>query len=67
MEGSQQNWLVAANTTGATGGKMISPQSIAIATASCDMQGKDGEIMLKAMPYALMYILLGGLMVFLAL
>ena len=37
------NWLVAANTTGATGGKMISPQSIAIATAACDMQGKDGD------------------------
>ena len=29
------------------------------------MQGKDGEIMLSAIPYALMYIVLGGLMVFL--
>ncbi|MBR1688531.1 MAG: L-lactate permease [Prevotella sp.] len=62
--GSESNWLVAANTTGATGGKMISPQSIAIATASCDMQGKDGEIMLSAIPYALLYIVLGGLMVY---
>ena len=65
-EGSQTNWLVAANTTGATGGKMISPQSIAIATASCDMQGKDGEIMKSAIPYAILYIVIGGLMVFLA-
>lgn len=64
MEGSQANWLVAANTTGATGGKMISPQSIAIATAACDMQGKDGEILRSAIPYALLYIALGGLMVF---
>lgn len=64
MEGSETNWLVAANTTGATGGKMISPQSIAIATASCDMQGKDGEIMLSAIPYAVLYIVLGGLMVY---
>ncbi len=64
MEGSQSNWLVAANTTGATGGKMISPQSIAIATAACDMQGKDGEILRSAIPYALLYIVLGGLMVF---
>jgi lactate permease len=64
MEGSETNWLVAANTTGATGGKMISPQSIVIATASCDMQGKDGEIMLSAIPYAAIYILLGGLMVY---
>ncbi len=67
MEGSQTNWLVAANTTGATGGKMISPQSIAIATASCDMQGQDGAIMIKALPYAALYIVLGGLMVYLAL
>ena len=64
VEGSQTNWLVAANTTGATGGKMISPQSIAIATAACDMQGKDGEILRSALPYALLYIVLGGLMVF---
>jgi lactate permease len=65
VSGSEQNWLVAANTTGATGGKMISPQSIAIATASCNMQGKDGDIMLSAIPYALLYIAIGGLMVFL--
>ena len=64
ISGSESNWLVAANTTGATGGKMISPQSIAIATASCDMQGKDGEIMLSAIPYAVVYIILGGLMVY---
>ncbi|MBQ9230359.1 MAG: L-lactate permease [Prevotella sp.] len=63
---SDPNWLVAANTTGATGGKMISPQSIAIATAACDMQGKDGEILRSAIPYALLYIIIGGLMVFFA-
>lgn len=66
VEGSETNWLVAANTTGATGGKMISPQSIAIATAACDMQGKDGEILRSAIPYALLYIIIGGLMVFFA-
>ncbi|MDO4771143.1 L-lactate permease [Porphyromonas sp.] len=60
------NWLVASNTTGATGGKIISPQSIAIATASCNMPGKDGEILRSALPYALLYITLGGLMVFFA-
>ena len=65
VEGSQSNWLVAANTTGATGGKMISPQSIAIATASCGMEGKDGEILRSAIPYAVLYIVLGGLMVYL--
>ena len=65
VEGSQSNWLVAANTTGATGGKMISPQSIAIATASCNMEGKDGEILRSAIPYAVLYIVLGGIMVYL--
>lgn len=59
------HWLVAANTTGATGGKMISPQSIAIATAACNMQGRDGEILRAALPYAVMYIIIGGLMVLL--
>lgn len=33
FHGSEADWLAAANSTGATGGKMISPQSIAIATA----------------------------------
>ena len=65
MEGGQENWLVAANTTGATGGKIIQlRQSIAIATAACDMEGKDGEILRSAIPYALLYIVLGGLMVY---
>lgn len=63
---SNPDWLVAANTTGATGGKMISPQSIAIATAACDMQGRDGEILKAAIPYAIAYISIGGLMVLLA-
>lgn len=58
------NWLVAANTTGATGGKIISPQSIAIATASCNLPGKDGEILRSALPYAIGYIIVGGLMVY---
>ena len=66
LDATGSNWLVAANTTGATGGKMISPQSIAIATAACDMKGKDDTILRKAIPYALVYILIGGLLVWLA-
>ena len=65
IEGSETNWLAASNTTGATGGKMISPQSIAIATAACDMEGKDDAILRKAIPYSIGYILLAGLLVFL--
>lgn len=64
VPGHETNWLAAANTTGATGGKMISPQSIAIATAACDMKGAEDAILRKTIPYALLYISLGGLMVF---
>lgn len=47
------DWLSAANTVGATGGKIISPQSIAIATSASNQQGKEGEILKAAIPYAL--------------
>jgi len=61
---SDPSWLAAANTAGATGGKIISPQSIAVATSACDQQGREGEIMKKALPYALGYIVICGLMVY---
>lgn len=64
LEGSESNWLLASNTTGATGGKMISPQSIAIATASCNMQGDDSRILLAAIPYAVAYVAIGGVLVY---
>lgn len=63
--GSDPTWLAAANTAGATGGKIISPQSIAIATSACGQQGKEGEIMKRALPFAIGYIIIAGLMVFL--
>lgn len=46
---------------------MISPQSIAIATAACDMKDADDAILRRAIPYALGYIALGGLMVYFSL
>lgn len=64
FSGSQADWLAAANTAGATGGKMISPQSIAIATAACDMKGADDAILKKALPYAVAYIIIAGLIVY---
>lgn len=62
--GSESDWLAASNTAGATGGKMISPQSIAIATAACDMKGADDAILRKAIPYALLYIAICGIIVY---
>jgi lactate permease len=67
VTGSESNWLAAANCAGSEGGKLISPQSIAIATAACDMEGQDGEIMRKTIPFAIFWILMNGLMVFLGL
>lgn len=62
--GAPSDWLAAANTVGATGGKIISPQSIAIATSACGQQGKEGDILKSSFPYALLYIIVSGVMVY---
>lgn len=62
--GVDPSWLSAANTAGATGGKIISPQSIAIATSACNQQGKEGEILKSAIPYALAYVVITGVLVY---
>ncbi len=67
VSGNESNWLAAANCAGSEGGKLMSPQSIAIATAACDMEGQDGDIMRKTMPFAIFWILMNGLMVLLGL
>lgn len=63
--GSEPSWLAAANTAGATGGKIISPQSISVATSACAQQGKEGEIMKRALPFAAAYVIIAGIMVLL--
>ena len=67
VSGNETNWLAAANCAGSEGGKLLSPQSIAIATAACNMEGQDGDIMRKTMPFAIFWILMNGLMAFLGL
>lgn len=62
--GVDKSWLVAANTAGATGGKIISPQSIAIATVSCGQQGQEGNMLRSALPYSLVYVLCMGISVY---
>lgn len=57
------NWLAAANTSGATGGKMISPQSIAIAVSATKMEGQANKIMSGTMKYCCAYITILGLKV----
>jgi L-lactate permease len=67
VAGNETHWLAAANCAGSEGGKLISPQSIAIATAACDMEGQDGDIMRKTLPFAIFWVLMNGVMVFLGL
>lgn len=56
-------WLASANTAGATGGKMISPQSIAIAVSATKMDGQATQIMSGTMKYCCAYIGILGLKV----
>ncbi|WKY45335.1 L-lactate permease [Eubacteriaceae bacterium ES2] len=57
-------WLAAANTAGATAGKMISPQSIAVATAATGIIGSEGKILQATMKVCAVYVLIIGLVVF---
>jgi len=58
-------WLASANTAGATAGKMISPQSIAVATAAAGLNGMEGRIFRSTIRYAAVYIVLMGLLIWL--
>ena len=57
-------WLAAANTGGATAGKMISPQSIAVATAATGLAGAEGKILKSTLKFCLVYVVILGLIVF---
>lgn len=57
-------WLAAANTCGATAGKMISPQSIAVATAATGLIGQEGKIFIKTLKFCIVYVLALGLLVY---
>ncbi len=56
-------WLAAANTAGATAGKMISPQSIAVATSATGLAGMEGKIFGQTLVFCLIYVLLLGVFV----
>ncbi|MBS4534781.1 L-lactate permease [Clostridium sp. D2Q-14] len=58
-------WLAAANTVGASAGKMISPQSIAIAASATGLVGDEGKILNSTVPYCLGYTILLGIEIFL--
>ena len=57
-------WIAAANTAGATAGKMISPQSIAIATSATGLIGSEAKILSTTVKYCLGYVIILGLIVY---
>lgn len=57
-------WMVALNSLGVAAGKMLSPQSLAIALSSVDAKGKDSELMGKIMPYGILYLVLMSILAF---
>lgn len=57
-------WIAAANTAGATAGKMIFPQSIAIATSATGLIGSEGKILSTTVKYCLGYVIILGLIVY---
>jgi len=59
--GMNELWLTASNTVGACAGKIISPQSIAIAVAAIGKAGSESQIMKKAVKFYLLFIILMGL------
>lgn len=59
--GMNELWLTASNTVGACAGKIISPQSIAIAVAAIGMPGSESHIMKKAVKFYILFVILMGL------
>lgn len=57
-------WVAASNATGACAGKMISPQSIAIAVAAIAAPGSDSQLLKFAVKVYLPYIIVMGCIVY---
>lgn len=55
-------WMVALNMIGVGAGKIISPQSLAIALSAVDRSGEDSSLMKRAMPYAAVFLLIMSIM-----
>lgn len=56
--GANKYWLASANMAGATAGKMISPQSISVATAAIGQVGQEGNILKRVAKYCFIYVIL---------
>lgn len=57
--------MVAANTSGGVVGKMISPQSLAIAATAVSMEGQESKILRTVLPWSVALLLMVCTIVFL--
>ncbi|KEK25413.1 lactate permease LctP family transporter [Bacillus gaemokensis] len=62
--GVEEVLLVAANTTGGVTGKMISPQSIAIACAAVGLAGKESDLFRFTVKHSLFFVIIVGIMTY---
>lgn len=60
--GASEVLLLAANSVGGVVGKMISPQSIAVACAAVGLVGRESELFKFTIKYSIIFVLLIGLM-----
>lgn len=63
--GVKDTLLVAANTTGGVTGKMISPQSIAVATAAVGLIGKESDLFRFTLKHSIFFVIIIGIMTYL--
>ena len=56
--GASKYWIVALNSMGVAAGKMMSPQSIAIALSAVNQQGQDSKLLGKILPYGLFFLII---------
>ncbi|MEY8577920.1 L-lactate permease [Corynebacteriaceae bacterium 6-324] len=63
--GINPDLLLAANTTGGVTGKMISPQSLAIAATAVQMEGEESKIFKAVIGYSIFFLILLCILVFL--
>ncbi|EEM13484.1 MULTISPECIES: lactate permease LctP family transporter [Bacillus] len=62
--GVKEVLLVAANTTGGVTGKMISPQSIAIACAAVGLAGKESDLFRFTVKHSIFFVVIVGIMTY---
>jgi L-lactate permease len=56
--------MVAANTTGGVTGKMISPQSIAVACTATGLVGKESDLFRFTLKHSLLFIIITSIITY---